>query len=356
MNFFKRGPDISDLYNFFYVIQQYNSYGVSISEAVKLYAKSIDDRPAMHSIASSLVRNMDQGCSFEDALSKHPTFFPPFILGMIHMGETSGQLGPSLKDIVFYLDQEMNMKKDVDAALWTPKVFCICIFLVFLLIVFFIIPRMGEILKEVDMSLPLVTQIVVYFANFMQSFWWLWIILGVLGYVFLNRLKVEDPIRYDAMKLKIPIFKTVYYLQMQYRLAKVFGLCSAAGVSEKKAVQYSAIAADNALMKETLNRTYLEMEHKGLSFENALHNGNELYHIVDKNFFIMINVGSRGTLGSVMLTEAERYEKELVRVAKQLGDKVGTMVIIPAMILLLFLMGSIEFAIFSTLTNTNFGG
>ena len=60
---------------------------------------------------------------FSSALGKHDVDFPAFIVEIIRVGEESGQIAKVLEEIVFYLEQEIEVDREVRQALWTPKAF-----------------------------------------------------------------------------------------------------------------------------------------------------------------------------------------------------------------------------------------
>lgn len=53
---------------------------------------------------------------------------------------------------------------------------------------------------------------------------------------------------------------------------------------------------------------------------------------------------------------ADRQQKELLRLSKQIGDKIGFAVIVPSCIFLIFLILSIEVPVFSIINDTSMAG
>ena len=345
-------PTMKDLYRFFKVIQRYNSANITINESVPMFAEEVK-KPSLKKIMESLIRDLRNGMDFPNALSKHPGFFPAFIIEMMKVGEASGQNTGIMDEIVFFLEQEIDVKREVDSALWTPKAFLVGMFIAFLLGIFLVIPKMGELLSDTHIELPLITQLVVGIGNLAQSFWWLFILLGIAIVAGYRYIKNEYPEQIDLFKLRIPFFKVITYNQIQYRFAKIFGLCVQAKLDTTRALQYTAMAADNLVVKNTLKKAATDIERSGMSLADAIKKA-DIYHIINPAFYIMLRVGvSTSDIGNIMLKEADNYRKDMLVASKLIGDKVGLSVTIPGYVALIILFASIEFPVMTMMQNLN---
>ena len=122
LNFGKENLSNEELCKFFRVIQKYNNAGVTLAESVSNYAENIESQK-MQSLTKEILRDMRNGMDFSGALAKHGEEFPAFIVEIIRVGEESGQISKVLDEIVFYLEQEIEVDREVRQALWTPKAF-----------------------------------------------------------------------------------------------------------------------------------------------------------------------------------------------------------------------------------------
>jgi Type II secretory pathway, component PulF len=117
-------------------------------------------------------------------------------------------------------------------------------------------------------------------------------------------------------------------------------------------VRFAADSSDSYYMRGTLMAALRRMEASGSSFLDALQHSN-VYDIIPDNIFILLRVGSKGNLGQIMLKLAERKQKEILRLSKQVGDKLAFSVIMPAALILVFLVLSIELPIWDIMNNNN---
>lgn len=347
---------LSDLCYFFRIIRRYHKAGLTLQESINEYLKSID-KPILKNIAGTVNRDMKNGLKFSEALTKHPTFFPSFIVELIKVGESSGKIGQFLDEIVFYLEQDIEIKRELKSALFMPKMFLGGMFIAFMIGVLFVIPKLGELLSDAHLELPLITRIVIGISTTAQSFWYIFVFLAAVIFFGYKYLKKQYPEYMEALSLRIPFFKVINYNYMQYNFAKIFGLCITSGIQTSKALRYTAVASGNIVMKNVLENAAVAIENGGVQVSEAIKKA-DTFGIVNKNFYTMLAVGTTaGKIGDIMLSESENYKKEMMIALKLIGDKIGLCVSVPGYICLIGLFASIEFPVLTMMQNIgNVGG
>lgn len=348
--FFRQEVMDEDLYNFLYVLSRYTGFGLRLNDAVALFAEKAE-KPALKDLMKSIQKDLTAGSKFSDALAKHKDVFPSFIIENIRVGEASSQMAPILNNLVFHMEQEIRVNKDIESALVPQKIFLFLLAVAGIIILFLVIPKMGELLKSTEVELPWFTLMVVGFGELLSSFWWLFAILGVLAVVGLHTYKQNYPEEWDALMLKIPFFSDLNYSRLQYRFSLIFGLCLQSGIDTRRALEYTANAVDNLVMKKTLQTAVRLMTQRGLSLLDALMRANDETKILHHDFQLMLSVGSTGSLDEIMLSESKKYQDQMIRLSKQIGDKVGLSVAIPGYVIMLLLFAAIELPIFSMIGN-----
>ena len=342
-----------DRCKFFRVIQRYNRAGVTLLEAVTNYISN-SEKGAMKDVAAEISKDMRNGMDFSGALRKQGKVFPQFIVEIIHVGEDSGQIAKVLDEIVFYLEQEIDVNREIRQALWTPKAFIIGMVLAFAVALMFVIPKMGELLTEAKVELPMVTQFVIMLGNTAQNFWWLILILLAAVRLAYKQFKKNNPEKAALLILKMPFFREIYYSQMQYRFAKILGLCIVANINTRLALEHTALASDNFAMKSTILRAVRDIDRSGSQAWVALEKA-DTNKILNRDFFMMLQVGSRtGQLGQILMAEAQNYQKDMLAASRLIGDKVGITVTIPGYLALILLFAAIEYPVIEMVQNMNF--
>ncbi len=347
---FSSGVSNEDLYNFFYILSRYTGFGLKLNDAVSMYAEKTDSE-SMKELMKVIQKDLNTGMKFSDALAKHPSEFPSFIIENIRVGEISSQLNQILENLTFHLDQEIRVEKDIKAALLPQYIFMGILSIAVCIVIFFVLPKMGELLRSTDMELPWFTLLVVGFGDIASSFWWLFLILAIIGVSALKVYKENNPEAWDAFMLKMPFFGPINVNRLQYRFAMIFGLCLQAGIDTRRALEYTASAVDNRILKKTLQNAVRLMTQRGMALQDAIIRANEETKILNQDFKLMLAVGASGGLDEIMLNEAQKYREQTVRMSKNIGDKIGITIAVPGYAILLIMFAAIEFPILTLLGN-----
>ena len=113
------------------------------------------------------------GTTLSSALEQQHGVFSRLYVNMVRAGEVSGSLTDTLKRMAEYLERSRQLQGTVINALIYPLILvCMVIFAVITLMVF-VVPSFEPIFEELGDKLPLLTQIVLAVAGFLESFWWL---------------------------------------------------------------------------------------------------------------------------------------------------------------------------------------
>ncbi|MBL0030183.1 MAG: type II secretion system F family protein [Rhodanobacteraceae bacterium] len=122
------------------------------------------------------------GTTLSSALEQQHGVFSRLYVNMVRAGEVSGSLTDTLKRMAEYLERSRQLQGTVINALIYPLILvCMVIFAVITLMVF-VVPSFEPIFEELGDKLPLLTQIVLAVAGFLESFWWL-LVASIVGFI-----------------------------------------------------------------------------------------------------------------------------------------------------------------------------
>jgi type IV pilus assembly protein PilC len=207
------------------------SAGLSLLRALTILAEQTDN-PALGKVLSQVRSDVETGTSLSDALSRHKSVFPPLMLNMIKAGEVGGFLEGVLVSIAENFEADVKLRAQIKSAMTYPVVvFCIAILAVAGMLLF-IVPVFAGMFSSLGGTLPLPTRILVFLSQLMK---WTAIPLIIVGAIFMgwwgkhkNDPGVRDKV--DPIKLKIPIFGTLFKKVAVARFTRNFGTMLRAGV------------------------------------------------------------------------------------------------------------------------------
>lgn len=121
--------------------------GARINDALELLSTDIDIgrlRPQVAKIKAAVLA----GESFTEAISHHPSIFPPIYVSLIRVGEASGTLDHVLEALALERTRSEALRRRLLDAIGYPAfvLFAACSVLTFFL--FFVLPKFGAVLRD----------------------------------------------------------------------------------------------------------------------------------------------------------------------------------------------------------------
>lgn len=321
---------------------------VSALRIFRLLAAEMDN-PLLQSTLNQVADDLQGGSSISRSLANHPDIFSPFYISMVRSGEETGSLEKSFSYLADYLDRIYQVVSKAKNALIYPAFVITTFFVVMGLMLTLVIPRVSAILKSSGQELPIYTKIVIGLSDFFANNISL-ILLGLtfVGFGYWRFSKTEVGRRaLDEFRLTVPYLGDLYTKMYLTRICDNLATMLSSGISMVQALEVTADVVDNAVFKEILETTLLEVK-GGRSFADVLSEYPEIPGVLAQ----MSKVGEEtGNLPAILETLAVFYRREV-------NNAVDTLIglIEPAMIVLLglgvgTLLASVLMPIYS-ITNT----
>ena len=94
------------------------------------------------------------GESLSDAFSKFPKLYPKFFIGILKIGENSGNIPKALKNIVKYYSEINNFNKEIKKIMIYPSFLVISLIVSSGLIFFLFIPKIYKMISSINSNVP----------------------------------------------------------------------------------------------------------------------------------------------------------------------------------------------------------
>jgi type IV pilus assembly protein PilC len=183
-------------------------------------------------VIGELIARVQEGDSFNEAISKHPKVFNRLYISMVKAGESGGLLAEVLDRLATFLEETARLHKKVKSALTYPVVVvCIAICITTFLIVK-VVPVFGSIFSDFGAKLPAPTQFLMDLSDFIRSEWWLLILIiigAIMGVRYFLRSDAGSKL-WDRWKLKMPVFGDLMRKICMTRFARTFAQLIRSGV------------------------------------------------------------------------------------------------------------------------------
>ena len=216
--------------------------------------------------------------------------------------------------------------------------------LVAAIILIFVVPKLTDLYTDLDIALPLPTRIMIGMSDFLGTFWWLIIILIVVGNIGLRRYKKtpQGSLVLDRIALKIPIMGKLNRDTSLTELTRTMGALSAAGVPILEAMKIAGSVATNAVHRQAMSKAQTLVE-KGTPLSKALAQDKVFPPILPQ----MVSVGEEtGKMDEVLNKVSHFYELEVEHQVKNLTTALEPIIMIVLGVMVALLVISIILPIY----------
>jgi len=293
--------------------------GIPILRILSILEEQTENK-AMQQAISKIIRDINQGASLSDALSKFPRIFDALYCDMIRAGEISGNVPVVLDRLIYIIEHEAKVRSDIKSALRYPIIVLIALAGAFVGLLTFVIPTFASVFISAGLDLPLPTKISMALYTFLSKYWYVFlgaIILIVLGLRFYFKTNNGKFMR-DSLLLDMPIVGPVFKKAALSRFASIFAILQTSGVP----IMQSLTILSSTLGNEALTRTFDNVREKikeGAGIAAPLKSAKYFTPMV----IDMIAIGEEsGKIDEMMRAVAVHYDAEVEYAIKGLSDAI----------------------------------
>ena len=320
-------------------------------QAIKAQSNQMKNQK-FREILFRMTQSIEMGSPLSQAFGLYPNVFNQFFVSMIKSGEATGKVSDSLSYLADHLEEDYNFNQKVMGAMIYPAFIVFALVAAFFLAIFFILPKMKEILESFSGNLPWATKLILNLSDFIMGGGWVIImffiaVLAVLP-VILKKNK-EAKIIYDKVILKMPIlgkfFSKVYLVRFTENLSVL--ISSGLPINQALNITYDIVGSTvyKKIIKEISDRVARGEKISAVVLEHQ----NRIPPFVTQ----MIATGEEtGKMDETLMDAVRFYRQEIERTADNL-----TAIIEPVMIMVVGVAIAIfAIAIFIPLFKIGMGG
>jgi len=292
--------------------------GLSLNQALKTLVEQTKN-PRFKRAILRIEENIRQGKTFSESLALYPGIFNNLYVNMVKVGETSGNLDEVLNNLAEQMKKDHDLISRIRGAMIYPAVIVIAMVGIGILMMIMVVPKLSEVFEELNVELPLSTQVIIGISNFLQNHL-IWGIVILITFFFLARLSLRNKAVKRVLHkayLYTPILGPLLKKINSARFARTIGSLTESGVAIVESLKITAETLGNIHFKESLIACGQEVQ-KGKELSKSLSNYKNLYTPM---VIQMVGVGEQtGNLSSILKTLAEFYEEEIDKTTKNLSS------------------------------------
>lgn len=314
------------------------SSGLTLMQALGILKTQIQ-KEQMFIMIDDIMRSIEDGKSFSEAVSKYPKIFTPIYQSLIKTAESSGLLDKVLQRLAENLEKEAKLKGTIKSALMYPAIVITGMVIIVTIMMIFVIPQLATLYDNLNVPLPLPTQIIIGLSNLVINFWPLVIGLFVIGFTGYKRWRKSEAgqLVMDSMMLKIPIFGKLNQKVILTEFTRTLGLLVGSGTLVVDAFQQASGVTGNVLYIHAIHGVARRVE-KGMTIGDAM----QSYPLFPQIVVQMVKIGEQtGKLDESLLKVSEYFEREVDEAVKTMTTALEPVIMIVLGIGVAFLIISI---------------
>ncbi len=241
--------------NFYNQLASLLRSGVPLLRSISVLAAQTK-KPSFKSVLEDVRSRVEEGEALPSAMARYPKVFSEMGVNMVRAGNEGGFLEDALERVAYFTEQQEDMKGRAAGALAYPVFLCFVGIGVTSVLVIVFVPKFEPLFATLRAKgeLPMATDLLLSFSNFLQSYWWLPLGAIVFGSIGLTQFLQSERGKYwwDLTKMKIPLFGKIFLNLAVARFCRVLGTLLGNGVPILKSLEISSRAAGNRILAESI--------------------------------------------------------------------------------------------------------
>jgi len=283
------------------------------------------ESPRLKDAIVSIAADIKSGGTLSRAFAKHQSIFSELYCNMIHAGELSGTLTEVLERLIYIVEHEHKVKKDIKSALTYPIIVVVALVAAFFILILFVLPHFVSLFAKANIALPLPTRVCLGLYDLLTKFWLptfgglAALFFGVTAYC---RTEAGKIVR-DGIFLRLPILGPVFRKAAMARFASIFAILQASGITVLEAMD---------ILTGTIGNAYIARDFKSL--RDKLEQGRGLSGPLRQTpsftpmMVSMITIGEEtGNMEDMLKEAAHHYDYEVEYAVSRMSEMLG-----PAMV------------------------
>ncbi len=320
------------------------SAGITVVRSLDMLYQQLESKKAKKCIGD-IYESVQSGRSLSEAFSEQRGVIPNIMISMIAAGEESGRLDEIMERLADHFAKEAKLKNKISSAMVYPKILAGLTLVISVSLLTFLVPKIGDTIKELGGELPGLTQFLLNFSDSLVHFWYIYLaVAGLLVYGFkLWKSSDKGSEQWAMIMLRMPVVGKATRMNASARFTRTVSTLLKSGISVLQAVEITERSLDNVILQKRLAESRVEIR-KGTSLSRAIRDIKEFPPMI----YAMVSIGEEsGTLDMILEKAAEYFEDEADAATQKLVSALEPVMIIIMAIIVGLVVGGIGLPIFT---------
>ncbi len=261
--------------------------GVTLLDALEDISQTVENKHLREAV-DDIRERIRKGVGFSEALTYHKDVFPDILIRLATVGEETGRLEQSIQEVSNHLQRLEDLANTVKQSLIYPIFAFVMVGAALLFWLFYVLPKIMVVLKDMNIELPLITRMLIAVSDFSLAYWYLGLIIPACLFIVFKMMARQEGFRYyiDLLKIKLPIIKSLVFFRLMAVFAEQLQILIVSGITIDRSLMVVANAIGSAVLKKALNGAREQIV-RGSRISDAL----KQYPVFPKLVIRMVDVG-----------------------------------------------------------------
>lgn len=312
--------------------------GISITDCLNMLALQTENKKMARTIRQ-VQSDVEKGEPLSGAMKKYPKIFPRIMISMVQAGEASGKLENCLLRISEHFEKDAKLRGMIKKAAVYPIIVAVVAVVVIIVLLVKVVPSYMELFEDMDVEMPLLTQVVIDISTFLQSYWGLLLVALILVAVAINTFcRTEQGEHFfGRLARSLPIFGKLNVKTQASIFARTLSTLLSSGITMIEALEIVAGTMTNALYRDALKEAHEEVA-KGVPLSEPLENS-ELFPPMVTH---MMRIGEEtGEIEEMLDRLANYYDEEVEMTTQTVMAALEPMIILVMAVIVIFVVAAV---------------
>ncbi len=312
---------------------------IPLVEAIGAVSEQVE-HPTLAEAMADCKNMVNEGSTFNKALSKYPNIFNTIYVSMCEAGEASGTLDVILLRLAEFTEAQNELRSKVKGALTYPVVMLVVTFGLMAFLFVFVIPKMVSVFESApNLKLPWYSEVIINTSTLVVNYWYVFIGLavGTWSLVAMWKKTPHGSYKWDDWSLRVPLFGNLNRMVAVSRFTRTLATLLNGGVPMLYAMQIVRNVVDNQVLAKAIDDARSNIS-EGETISGPLKKSGQFPSMM----IHMVNVGEKtGELEKMLIQVADTNDFQVKTMVESLTGLMGPVVLV----VMGFAVGIIVFAI-----------
>lgn len=264
-----------------------HSGGLSMGDSVFLLHQRLTD-PRLRAVASEVWTHLREGKPFARAVEQVKGLYSRSMVCLFEAGEASGDMVSVLKNSIEYLEERQRIRRHVAASMAYPFFVIGVVFVLLLMFLFFMMPRIQTMIDSMGGRMNFFTQVLVWLAETMVKSG-PFVVIGIVVVSVLVaqwRRMEKGRLITDRWFLRIPLLGRISWLSTMYQTSNLMHTLLGSGINTTEMLKLTERTISNLWIRQRFSDARTKIN-EGMSFSNAF----RLYQLYPDDAIDILSVG-----------------------------------------------------------------